>query len=100
MNELNELTKRLYAEGYSREEHSPDACWSDYQNLGYRFEVLFGWAWETPCGLLIQGSSNIGRGLAFEDTTYGRGALIFQKASPALSARATGRQGDTIISRA
>lgn len=64
INELNALTKRLYAEGYSRENHPDTVYWSDFQNLGYKWETMLGFTWETPCGLLIQGESDIGRGLA------------------------------------
>lgn len=69
--ELNELTKWLYAEGYTRENHPDTVYWSDYQNLGYRFEVTLGFTWETPCGLMVRGDSDIGRGLAFADTSFG-----------------------------
>jgi hypothetical protein len=69
--ELNDLTKRLYIEGYTRENHPDTVYWSDYQNLGYKYETMLGFTWETPCGLLIQGESSIGRGLACEDASYG-----------------------------
>ena len=64
--EINALTKRLYAEGYTRENHPDTVYWSDFQNLGYKWETMLGFTWETPCGLLIQGESDIGRGLASE----------------------------------
>lgn len=71
MSELNALTKRLYAQGFTRENHPAGVYWNDYQNLGYKLEVLLGFTWETPCGLLIQGESDSGRSLAFGDTSYG-----------------------------
>ena len=67
---LNELTKRLYAAGHTREDHPPDVYWRDYKNLGYKFETTLGFTWETPCGLLIRGDSLLGRGLGFEDATF------------------------------
>lgn len=67
---LNELTKRLYREGYTRE-HPPDfVCWGDYENFAYKFETLLQFTWETPCGLLIRGDSDTGRDLACGDTSY------------------------------
>ena len=35
---MNELTKRLYAAGWTREHHPDYVYWSDWQNLGYKFE--------------------------------------------------------------
>lgn len=70
INELNALTKRLYAEGYTRENHPDTVYWSDFQNLGYKWETMLGFTWETPCGLLIQGESDVGRGLACEEAAY------------------------------
>lgn len=70
VNELNALTRRLYAEGYTRENHPDTVYWSDFQNLGYKWETLLGFTWETPCGLLIQGESDIGRGLACGEAAY------------------------------
>ena len=70
VNEINALTRRLYAEGYTRENHPDTVYWSDFQNLGYKWETMLGFTWETPCGLLIQGESDIGRGLACGDAAY------------------------------
>ena len=64
--ELNRLTQDLYAEGYTREQHPNFVYWSNWQNFGYRWEALMKFTWETPCGLLIRGDSDLGRGLAGE----------------------------------
>lgn len=68
--ELNDLTRQLYAQGYTREHHPDTVYWSDYQNLGYKWETKLRFTWETPCGLMIQGESVIGRSLACADTTF------------------------------
>lgn len=70
VNEINALTRRLYAEGYTRENHPDTVYWRDFQNLGYKWETMLGFTWETPCGLLIQGESDIGRGVACGDAAY------------------------------
>ena len=71
MSELNDLTLRLYAMGYTREHHPDFVYWSDFQNLGYQYDQLLRFTWETPCGLLIRGDSGVGRGLVCEDTSFG-----------------------------
>ena len=63
-NELNTLTQRLYAQGYTRENHPDTVCWGDWQNFSYKWETMLGFTWETPCGLLVQGESNAGRSVA------------------------------------
>ena len=49
--ELNALTRRLYAQGYTRENHPDTVYWSDWQNFGYKWETMLGFTWETPCGI-------------------------------------------------
>lgn len=44
--------------------------WSDWQNFGYLFEALLKFTWETPCGLLVDGKSDLGRGLACSDASF------------------------------
>lgn len=70
--DLNDLTRRLYAQGYTREHHPDTVCWSDWKNFGYKWETMLGFTWETPCGLLIQGESDVGRGLAVSECFYQR----------------------------
>lgn len=48
--EQNQLTRDLYAAGYTREDHPSFVYWSDWQNFGYLFEALLKFTWETPCG--------------------------------------------------
>ena len=62
--ELNALTRRLYTQGYTRENHPDTVCWGDWQNFSYKWETMLGFTWETPCGLLIQGKSDTGRSVA------------------------------------
>lgn len=61
--EQNQLTRDLYAAGYTREDHPSFVYWSDWQNFGYLFEALLKFTWETPCGLLVDGKSDLGRDL-------------------------------------
>ncbi len=68
--QLNELTKRLYAEGYTRENYPGYVVWGDWQNFSYKWEHELKFVWETPCGLLVSGDSNIGRGIACGDMSY------------------------------
>ena len=44
--------------------------WSDWQNFGYLFEALLKFTWETPCGLLVDGKSDLGRDLACCDASF------------------------------
>lgn len=71
-NELNDLTRRLYAQGYTRDKHPDTVCWSDWKNFGYKWETKLGFTWETPCGLLIRGESDVGRSLAISECSYQR----------------------------
>ena len=68
--EQNQLTRDLYAAGYTREDHPSFVYWSDWQNFGYLFEALLKFTWETPCGLLIDGKSDLGRDLACCDASF------------------------------
>ena len=68
--EQNQLTRDLYAAGYTREDHPSFVYWSDWQNFGYLFEALLKFTWETPCGLLVDGKSDLGRGLACCDASF------------------------------
>ena len=38
--ELNDLTRRLYAQGYTREHHPDTVCWGDWQNFSYKWETM------------------------------------------------------------
>lgn len=68
--EQNQLTRDLYAAGYTRENHPSFVYWSDWQNFGYLFEALLKFTWETPCGLLVDGKSDLGRDLACCDASF------------------------------
>ena len=88
--ELNRLTQDLYAEGYTREQHPNFVYWSNWQNFGYRWEALLKFTWETPCGLLIRGDSDLGRGLAAGDAAYGGICYCPENDNPLLSIRKKG----------
>ena len=68
--ELNALTQRLYAQGYSRDNFPDTVCWGDWHNFSYKWEVVLGFTWEAPCGLLIQGDSDVGRSVASSECFY------------------------------
>lgn len=68
--ELNDLTRRLYAQGYTRECHPDTVCWNDWQNFGYKWETMLQFTWETPCGLFVQGESDVGRSVASSECFY------------------------------
>lgn len=63
---LNDLTKRLYAEGWTREHYPENVCWGDFENFSFKREYALTLVWETPCGLLLEG-----RSVATADTSYG-----------------------------
>lgn len=68
--ELNDLTRRLYAQGYTRGNHPSTVYCGDWQNFSYKWETMLGFTWETPCGLLIQGESDVGRSVAISECFY------------------------------
>ena len=68
--ELNTLTRRLYAQGYTRDHHPDSVYWGDWQNFCYKWETMLQFTWETPCGLLIQGESNVGRDVTVSECLY------------------------------
>ena len=68
--ELNELTRALFAAGYTRERYPDYVHWNGWQNFEYNREHLARFTWETPCGLLICGESEMGRGLAVGDVSF------------------------------
>lgn len=68
--DLNDLTRRLFAQGYTKDNHPDTVRWGSWQNFEYRPETLAGFTWATPCGLLIEGGSDTGDGIAHSDTFY------------------------------
>ena len=62
---MNELTKRLYAEGWTREHHPNYVYWGDWESFSYKWEFALGLVWQTPCGLYVDG-----RSVALADTSY------------------------------
>lgn len=63
---LNKLTEQLYSEGYTRENHPDYVYWGDFENFGYKWEILVKMVWLTGCGLLVDG-----RTVATSDVSYG-----------------------------
>jgi hypothetical protein len=49
---INDLTEKLYAEGWTRENHPDYVYWSDFENFGYKWETVKTFVWETECGLM------------------------------------------------
>ena len=62
---MNELTKRLYAEGWTREHHPDYVYWGDWESFSYKWEFALELVWQTPCGLFVDG-----RSVASADTSY------------------------------
>lgn len=58
MSELNEATKALLAQGYTRDQTPPGMCrWNDFDGgWRYTWESHCKQVYETPCGLLVKGS--------------------------------------------
>lgn len=58
MKEINELTRRLLAEGWKPEDTPPGTfSYKDYYGgWTYTGEAIRSIVWETPCGLLVEGS--------------------------------------------
>jgi len=48
---MNELTRRLLAEGYTKDNHPDYVEWSNWKDFEYTREALKQMVWETPCGL-------------------------------------------------
>lgn len=67
---LNELTKRLLADGHTRVNHPEHVYWSDFENFGYKAEYIFGTVWETPCRLLIEGRSVFTSDVTYNNVWY------------------------------
>ena len=63
---LNDLTKKLLAEGWTRENFPHETVFlKNFENFGWRWDVSKDMVWETPCGLLVEG-----RTAACSDLTY------------------------------
>ena len=63
---LNDLTKKLLAEGWTRENYPHETVFlKNFENFGWRWDVSKEMVWETPCGLLVEG-----RTAACSDLTY------------------------------
>jgi hypothetical protein len=52
---MNQLTKRLLAEGYTPENHPDYVEWTYWKHFEYTAAYLRSMVWETPCGLLKKG---------------------------------------------
>ena len=68
--EQNKLTQALYAAGYTKERHPDYVCWDNWQGFVYKRDYLAQVTWETPCGLLISGQSEMGIGLTEGDVSF------------------------------
>lgn len=58
MDKLNKLTQRLFSEGYTKENYLDDVRPFDpfYGGFTYQRKTLYRLVFETPCGLLVEGS--------------------------------------------
>lgn len=63
---MNELTKRLLAEGWTRENHPDNVFWGAFdEGFQYKWEYQITLTWQTGCGLFVQG-----RSVGISDTSY------------------------------
>lgn len=52
---MNNLTKRLFEEGFTREHHPDYVEWSSWRDFEYTAKALREMIWEAPCGLIQKG---------------------------------------------
>lgn len=53
---MNELTKRLFAEGWTRENHPDNVFWGTFgEGFEYEWDYQITLTWQTGCGLFVQG---------------------------------------------
>jgi hypothetical protein len=53
---MNKLTERLLAEGYTKDNHPDYVRWVDYRNeFEYTQQHLYKTVWEAPCGIMRKG---------------------------------------------
>ena len=63
---MNELTKRLLAEGWTRENHPDNVFWGAFdEGFEYKWEYKITLTWQTGCGLFVQG-----RSVGISNTSY------------------------------
>ena len=72
MKEVNELTRRLLAEGWKPEDTPPGTHpYQDYYGgWTYTGEAIRGMVWETPCGLLVAGSHFLNGYMSFNGVDW------------------------------
>lgn len=72
MKEVNELTRRLLAEGWKPEDTPPGThSYKDYYGgWTYTAEAIRGMVWETPCGLLVAGSHFLNGYMSFNGVDW------------------------------
>ena len=72
MKEVNELTRRLLAEGWKPEDTPPGTePYKDYYGgWTYTSEAIRSTVWETPCGLLVAGSHFLNGYLSFNGVDW------------------------------
>ena len=63
---MNELTKRLFAEGWTEDHHPDHVFWGFFQGFRYKWEYERELTWKTSCGLFVSGWS-----VGFSDTSFG-----------------------------
>lgn len=72
MKVINELTRRLLAEGCRPEDTPPGTCpYADYYGgWTYTGQAIKDMVWETPCGLLVDGSHFVNGYLSFNGVDW------------------------------
>jgi len=69
MKEYNELSRRLFADGYTKDSHPDYVQWDNYEEFEYTSAFLYGTVWESPCGILMKGHCTSGY-LCYMGTEY------------------------------
>lgn len=59
---MNDLTKRLLAQGYDKNNHPDYVKWSNWKDFEYTRDALLTMIWESPCGLIMKGDGGYNHG--------------------------------------
>lgn len=72
MKEINELTRRLLAEGWKPEDTPPGThpYKEYYGGWTYTGDAIWGTVWETPCGLIVNGSHFLNGYMSFNGVDW------------------------------
>lgn len=59
---MNQLTEKLIAEGYTKDNHPDHVEWTNWGHFEYTSKYLASTVWGTPCGLLKNGIHSYSNG--------------------------------------